>query len=65
MVNIKTKAGQSHSVNLTRYESYRYDGETYEDQSQTFVQSDKPAAVISAVFTQIPNDVCCHSALIL
>ena len=63
LVNIRTKAGQSHSVTLMRYESYRFDGEVFEDLSGTFVHSGKPVAVISGVTTRIPNDVCCLDAV--
>ena len=64
LVNIKTKAGKSHSVNLMQYESFRFDGEDYEDLSGTFVQGNKPIAVISGVFTKIPTDVCCSDSII-
>ncbi|XP_072048245.1 uncharacterized protein [Amphiura filiformis] len=64
-INITTPTGQTHHIILKRYESYcnRYDSED-EDLSGTFVESNNPIAVISGVFTRVPEGVCCPDGLI-
>ena len=54
-VMINTRGGQEYQVKLTSYQSYRFDGGSGEDLTGTFVASDKPIAVISGIFTQVPS----------
>ncbi|XP_072047120.1 uncharacterized protein [Amphiura filiformis] len=63
-VKITTPAGQTHRITLNRYESYRFDGGEDEDLSGTFIQSNKPIAVISGVYTQVPEGVLYGDGLI-
>ena len=53
-VFIRTKRTQM-TETLRQYESYRFDGDQYEDVSGSLVQSDKPIAVISGVHTKVPR----------
>ena len=54
-VDITTNAGQSFQVDLNPYESYRFDGESLEDLTGTFITSTKPLTVISGVYTRVPS----------
>ena len=54
-VYIKTKSRLIRKT-LWQDESYRFDGEQYEDLSGALVQSDKPIAVISGVYSKVPNN---------
>ncbi|XP_072047955.1 uncharacterized protein [Amphiura filiformis] len=62
-INITTPTGQKHHIILKRHESYRYDGGDYEDLSGIFVESNKPIAVISGVFTEVHEGECCEDGL--
>ena len=53
-VTIKTRAGQEYDVTLSAYQSYRFDGEIFEDLTGTFINSNKPVSVISGIFTWVP-----------
>ncbi|XP_072047500.1 uncharacterized protein [Amphiura filiformis] len=64
-INITTPAGKTVQIILKRHESYRFDSDEGEDLSGTFVQSNKPIAVISGVITYVPDEkVCCLDGLI-
>ncbi|XP_072047497.1 adhesion G-protein coupled receptor G7-like [Amphiura filiformis] len=64
-INITTPAGETVQIILKRYESYLFDRNEGEDLSGTFVQSNKPIAVISGVITYVPDEkVCCLDGLI-
>ena len=51
---MKTKWTQKRET-LRRYESYRFDGNQFEDLSGALIQSNKPIAVISGVHAKVPN----------
>ena len=53
-VAIQTRTEQEYEVTLAAYQSYRFDGGRYEDLTGTYINSDKPVAVISGIFTQVP-----------
>ena len=61
---ITKKAGDSFSVRLENFESYRFDGDRFEDLSETLIESEKPIAVISGVKTQVPRSQCCLGVLL-
>ncbi|XP_072046685.1 uncharacterized protein [Amphiura filiformis] len=64
-IYIKTPAENEHQVILEENESYRFDGSAFEDLSGTLVQSDKPIAVISGVWTRVPENItCCAGGLL-
>ena len=50
-VAIQTRAGQEYEVSLSAYQSYRFDGGKNEDLTGTYINSDKPVAVISGILT--------------
>ncbi|XP_072022861.1 uncharacterized protein [Amphiura filiformis] len=62
-INITTPTEQPRQISLAQFESYRFD-DVDEDLSGTFVQSNKPIAVISGVLTRAPEDKCCLDVLI-
>ena len=55
LVDITTKGGVSVQIDLNPYESYRFDGESLEDLTGTFITSTKPLTVISGVYTRVPS----------
>ena len=64
-VTIQTRAGQEYEVTLPAYQSYRFDGGMNEDLTGTYINSDKPVAVISGMDTQVPNSVADGDALMV
>ena len=52
-----SKDGQREQFILQAYQSFRFDGSENEDLTGTFVQSDKPIALVSGGKTNIPEDV--------
>ena len=56
LVNIRTPTGQVQSIVLAKHESYRFDGGDNEDLSGSLVRSNTPIAVISGVFTRVPEN---------
>ena len=63
-VLISNSSGHVHNVTLQQYESYRYVGGDLEDLSGTLVQSDKPIAVVSGSYSQIPTGTCCPDMIL-
>ena len=52
-IRVKTMAGMESVILLKKYESYRFDGATFEDLSGTLVTSNEPISVVSGVYTQV------------
>ena len=55
LVDITTKGGVSFQIDLNPFESYRFDGESLEDLTGTFITSTKLLTVISGVYTRVPS----------
>ena len=56
-IKFKTYSGQVHYDSLQQYESLRFDSSEMEDLSGTVIESDKAIAVMSGIFTWVPNGV--------
>ena len=54
-VGFRSYAGRENHVVLQAYESFRFDGELGEDLTGSLVVSDKPIAVVSGAYTQVPT----------
>ena len=64
MITFTPKSGQSQSVRLNRYESFRFEGNTSQDISGMFIQSDSPITIISGVRAKVPSTRCCVGSLL-
>ena len=64
-VTIQTRAGQEYAVTLSAYQSFRFDGVKDEDLTGTYINSDKPIAVISGTFAQVPVTTRASDALMV
>ncbi|XP_072048471.1 uncharacterized protein [Amphiura filiformis] len=57
VIDIKTNAGEIFQITLEAYESYRFNGNAYEDLTGTFIESTEPVSVISGVYTKVPAGI--------
>ena len=64
MITIIPKSGQSQSVRLKQYESFRFEGNRSQDISGMLIQSDSPITVISGVRAYVPSTRCCVGTLL-
>ena len=54
-VSFRSYSRRENHIALQAYESFRFDGAVGEDLTGTLVASDKPIAVVSGVYTQVPT----------